>query len=146
MTKQDWEIVEKRLNCYHCSVDLMCDGYRVTLRLERVSNFKMAIKVYVNGWMKGEWLGFNGEASDEGLRFFPKRFKYLYTKKERDRYQKIPKKIRISLKIDIDKKYEYRGFWWGSFKLMKAHFIKNNKSIELVREGVTQALIKEHLS
>lgn len=113
---------------------LICDGYSVTLMLERVSKYKMGITVYVNGFLKVKWLGVGGdEPSDEGIRFYPIKSRYIHKRTTRDAYTKLSKQSKIALGWKINEKHTYRGVYWGSFKLMKSHFIKHNQSIELVR-------------
>ena len=66
----------KRLNSQLHSVDLKCDGYTVRLYLQRVQDLKLAIEVFVDGWVKGEWLT-NPDEHPES-KFFPCRYKYFY--------------------------------------------------------------------
>jgi len=130
MTPDDWTYVETRLRSLYSSVDLMCDGYRVTLTLRQVTPFKNAITVWVNGWLRGSWMSLE---SEEGRRFYPTHYRHYYRKAARDSLKKMSKRSRELLAPDYDKKYTYKQPMWGSFKLMKKHIIENNEKIELVR-------------
>lgn len=49
MKKEDWEKAKCRLRAPLGRVDLLCDGYSVTLVNECISMFRNGIAVYVNG-------------------------------------------------------------------------------------------------
>lgn len=53
MTSQEWKEVEKALQSLYSLVKLNCDGYEITLCLNRITQFKNAIVIYVNGVIKG---------------------------------------------------------------------------------------------
>ena len=53
MKKEDWEKAKSRLRAPLGQVDLLCDGYGVTLVNECISMFRNGIAVYVNGEMRG---------------------------------------------------------------------------------------------
>ncbi len=132
MTKDDWDVVEEALMTPYGSVTLLCDGYHVTCRLEPLGNFRLVIKVYVNGFFKFSWLGLlSGDPSEEGRRFFPVHSCYVYGRKQRASLKKMSSKTRKLLDINMDKKYERRNFYWTSFSRLKAHFTKNNQSIQI---------------
>lgn len=53
MKKEDWEKAKSRLRAPLGQVDLLCDGYSVTLVNECISMFRNGIAVYVNGEIRG---------------------------------------------------------------------------------------------
>ena len=55
MKKEDWEKAKSRLRAPLGQVDLLCDGYSVTLVNECISMFRNGIAVYVNGEIRGSW-------------------------------------------------------------------------------------------
>ena len=55
MKKEDWEKAKSRLRAPLGQVDLLCDGYSVTLINECISMFRNGIAVYVNGEIRGSW-------------------------------------------------------------------------------------------
>lgn len=131
MTEQEWDVVEKELQSLFCTVKLSIDGYEIGLHLTMVSNWKNAIMVYVNGKFEGKWLI---EDCEERKKFFAKSSYYIYNKKQRDAFQRISKKTKRTLTIDIYKKIYVYWPYWQNFAKMKAHFIKNNQSIERMAE------------
>ena len=54
MKKEDWEKAKSRLRAPLGQVDLLCDGYSVTLVNECISMFRNGIAVYVNGELVDE--------------------------------------------------------------------------------------------
>jgi hypothetical protein len=138
VNKGDWNICRERLGHFYGQVDLVCDGYRVTLRLERTGTMKLGIMVYVNGRFEPKWLF---EESEEGRRFLPVRRYHLWNSKNRTAFKKMSRKTLRLLKIDPDIMGESKGHCWGSFARMKAHFCKHNKSIEIAK--AEEATIRE---
>lgn len=134
MTDEQWGIVDERLQAQFCTVTLKCDDYKVELRLVQISQFKLAITVYVNGWLKGEWFK-TDNLSDEARRFFPTRYINYYSGEQKKIWKKMGKRLRKEHNININERYEYKGFHWTSFTALKRHFIANNKSIELIDEA-----------
>ena len=136
MTSQDWQEVEERLNHFYTFVELICDGYKVTLVLVRVTQFKNVIRIYVDGQIKGIWYT---EDCEERRRFFRPVSKYAHTQKEKAHLNKISKSLRRKMGpwYDPNKKYTYYLPSWTSFKTLKSHLIKNNSNIELILEDKT---------
>ena len=124
MTKKDWKYVEEELKGEFKTVRLNIDGYKVSLKLERVGLYKLGIMVYINGGFKEDWL----KECEISRRFLPKHTKRAFTKRDLKGFPKI----KIS---EMQKKtYEYCGFYWSSFNYMKRAFIHNNNNIELIKE------------
>lgn len=132
MTPQDWKEVEEKLKSFYDHVKLNCDGYEVTFILRRLSQFKNAIQMYVNGYMKGVWIL---EDCEERRRFIRPIKRYLHSPKGRARLKKFPKRWRKESKL-LDPDAVVVGYlpYWTSFKSLKSHLIKNNQSITLIRE------------
>jgi hypothetical protein len=133
MNNADWKEVEKRLGLQFHPVELMCDGYRLYLELQRVSNLRLAITFHINGWFRGKWMI---EDCEERRRFFPVSFRSIYGQKRKNWYKSWPKWMLRDLKIDLNEKHAVYGVSWSSFTSLKRHLIKNNNSIEMFREGL----------
>lgn len=126
MNKEEWEKVEKSLfGCFE-KVVLLIDGFEVTVVVEPYTALKNVFTVYVNGSWKGKWLS---EDCEERRRFYQKHTKNLLSRKDQKRLAREKKAIRDAVGKTT---YDWYTPYWTSFKSMKAHFIKNNKSIELV--------------
>ena len=129
MTKEDWAYVEETVKRLYKIVKLNCDGYILSLRLRRVDVYKLAICVYVNSKLRGDWILNDCE---ERRRFFKRTQKSILSASGMKIFRKLSKK----------KQEEWRGSYfydiylpyWTSFRSLKKHLIENNKSIELVKE------------
>jgi hypothetical protein len=134
MAEEDWAEIEKKLGFPWGRVKLMCDGYELTIDVQMVKPLRYMLMVYVNGIFRGEWLLTDGE---ERRRFMREHRACALKKKERDFWkknnQRLPKKLRV---LDPDRKFSWWEPLWSSFKQLKAHLIKNNKEISLVRDEI----------
>ncbi len=125
MTQEDWKQVEEKLSWPYGVAILHCDGYRLTLQVKQ-DKMRLVILFYVDGWFKGEWLLNDCE---ERRRFCRPQERYIHPAKMR-----TPKLIKIHKKYGWplpDKKITSYWPWWNNFKTLKAHLIKNNKSVEI---------------
>ena len=133
LTKEQKEFILNQLTSQFSRVDLLCDGFEVQLKLERVQNLKLAIGVYVNGWMKGSWL-LKPEDYKES-KFLPVRTKSAYSPKKkqeiikafgkREAYKSFPK---------LDAKIEIKSSYFNTARSALSHLIKVSDSIELLTE------------
>ncbi|MBQ7232790.1 MAG: hypothetical protein IJX07_06195 [Bacillales bacterium] len=129
MTKEEWkQVSEAAESLFRCSV-LNVDGYELTICLVRVSAYKNAIAIYVNGVFKDKWLA---DDCEERKRFVQRRKRRLITGKE---YAKMVRGMKKKDKEDFDKRniYEVYQTHWSSFGALKKHLIANNESIELIK-------------
>lgn len=135
LTKEQWAAIEKQLAGYFGRVELRCDGYQVVAAVEQIGPLKQGIVVYVNGWMKGEWM--KGEA-EEAKKFHCEMKRYLYPAKQRDEAKKKLKSRRL---IDQLRDW-YAGVagksvstwapYWTDAKAFTRHLRKTCTDIELV--------------
>lgn len=135
ITKEQWDKVEKDLQSQWKTVTLKCDGYEVSLSLGQVYKMKLGILVRVNGWFKGAWLINKDKPAEEARRFLQSRYIYRYGVKDKKLYKQLGKKYMKEHSIDLGARMEFKSFYWSSFAALKRHFIKNNKSIELIEES-----------
>lgn len=62
-------------------VELMCDGFKVALSVERAKKLNYRVMVYVDGCFKGEWL--NPTKTFPEQKFYNRTESFLYTPKQR---------------------------------------------------------------
>ncbi|MDT0496499.1 hypothetical protein RM530_03850 [Algiphilus sp. W345] len=136
MTPADWTQFEAQLAHAYGSARLRVDGYDLSLQVQRIKGLRYEITVYVNGWMKGEWLT---QDCEERRRFLRPVTTYLHTPKERARMKQTKAQERLvrSIGIDPDKKGTYYVPWWTSAKALRRHLIAHNESIEWIKEDAT---------
>lgn len=129
MKKEDWEKAKSRLRAPLGQVDLLCDGYSVTLVNECISMFRNGIAVYVNGEIRGSWFV---QDCEERRRFIPQKETSLMTRKPIAAYNKIPKKDRGPLKKFREETFTAYQTHWTNWQALVKHFEANNADIRLV--------------
>lgn len=132
MNKSEWDRAKDQLQQgWPCGlVTLVADGYEVTLRLQPVDLMKNGILVFVNGQFKGKWLF---EDCEERRRFLPQREKPVMSRKERARWNKLPKRRKAELAsvVDPDRTYTVYDTHWTSWNALVKHFEAHNTDIRI---------------
>ena len=132
MTREEWESVKNALNSLYSTVKLDCDGYELTLRLERLENMKLSITTYINGTFRLEWMD-NNKPCEEQRRFLCKKTKRKkYYNDKLPEWKRLPKKVQKEIMESCT--HEYVSYWpyWKSFSALKKHLIANNREIKLL--------------
>lgn len=133
LSKEQKAFIIKELNNQMSVIKLNCDGFEVSLSLERVQNFKLAIGLYVNGFMKGSWIIRPDDYHES--KFLPIRTKSKYSPKIKQQIIKIWGKRRAYKEYpDLDEKIEYKGSHFSSARSALNHLNKVSESIELLTE------------
>ncbi len=130
-TEEQWKIVEEKLFGCFGMVKLLIDGYEVLLMIHRIGKMQLAIAVYINGQIKGEYLD---KGSEESRRFYFLKKRYVMSLKYRQKVKRLSKRVREGLILHEDDVVTYYYPWWTSFKSLRRHLIKNNESIELMED------------
>lgn len=105
LTKEQKDELAQKLNSPWGSVKLLCDGYTITLNVERVKALSYRVVTYVNGEWRGEWFSAKQE--------FPEQ-KFLHKKVVPNCKPAERKKIEKAL----GKRYVSKDpFWSGSFTM-----------------------------
>ena len=132
--KDQWAEIEKLLDRMYCSVYLLCDGYLVEATLRRVAKNNLAIEIYVNGYIRGEWFGLFDkpeDMSEETRRFYMPRQKKKYSAKELKFYEKFYGK-RVCRKKGMYDSWIIPKSHWRSAKSFIAHLKKHNSDIRVI--------------
>ena len=131
MTETDWNSVRNAVERYPNRAALLIDGYRVELLLQAIDPYRSEITVFVNGRIKTEWaLGQTEEGREIRRRFyFPSQKCFVQKpkgkpgKKEQQIYREMKEKLTVTTYLPF----------WKSFSRLKAHLIRNNTHIEIMR-------------
>ena len=133
MDKKDWDKAKERLYLPLGRVNLVADGYLVTLQKVPVGDmFHNGIEVFVNGKFEGKWLF---EDCEERRRFIAQKTVPLMNRKQIAEYNKAPKKVRCVLKELREAKTVVYDVYWTNWNALVKHFEANNRDIHLVEEG-----------
>lgn len=134
MSPEEWVEVEENLKNFYSIVELDCDGYKVSLLLERITQFKNGIVVYIDGKMKYDYLANDCE---ERRRFFRPKHSMLLPKKQQEKMRKIYRTKKEREEFENSMKYTSYSPYWTSFRSLKNHFVKGNKMIKLLKKENT---------
>lgn len=132
MTADEWKKAEQMLRPPYGHAKFLIDGYNVIVEMQLTSSTKFSFVVFVDGVFKGEWLT---EDCDIRRRFCYKGRRTLLTSKKKDEFIKKFGKQEYNRFIKENPELCYVTFYspyFGSFRTLKQHFIKNNTSITLV--------------
>lgn len=129
MTKEDWEYAEKELSSIFGRVEFIIDGYNVAVCCKPETPRHYVLMVYIDGIFEWKWAT---DDCDIRRRFCSRHTKCYIDQKQRNRLKRERKAFREEVKKMMT--FEYFLPYWNSFRMMKAHFIKNNTSIELVKK------------
>lgn len=128
MTKEEWIKAETALSSIYGRVDLLIDGYNVSVVCLPYKSLRQVLMIYINGEFKTKWCL---EDCEERRRFCFKSKKCLLNSRERTKLKREKKSIREAVKKQMTTYIYYPH--WHSFRTLKNHLLKNNSSIELVR-------------
>ncbi|MHA3079529.1 hypothetical protein [Acinetobacter sp. ANC 5502] len=132
LSKEQKAFILEKLNHQYSSVKVKCNGYEISLCLERVAKTKLAINVYVDGFFKSVWL-FKPDEHIES-KFYPTLYKSYYSAKQKAELTKIWGKREVKKRCDLDVKYEYKLPFFNSARSALNHLIKVSDSIDLITE------------
>ena len=133
ISDQQWKQIEEKLENFYTSVELDCDGYRLTLRLERISTYNNAITVYIDGKWDGRMILHDCE---ERRRFFCPSPRRRYKK---GTFKGIRKETLKRWGVDPERTFTLYRPYWTSFKRLRRHLESNNATIILIEEKRTEA-------
>jgi len=128
-TKEQWGKIEKALTRLYSSVIMQIDGFKVNMGLRQLSTYKNGVVVLLNNELKGEWFT---DESPERTKFYRPVVHNMWTRKTQIAAVKRYGKREAKKQGYLDQRTGY-SFFWGSFPRLKAHLIKNNENIELVK-------------
>lgn len=110
-------------------VDLMCDGYRVTLSVERAKGMTYRVMTYANGEFKGLWCSPSSEAPES--KFMRKLVRPVYSLGHKRKLEKILGKRAVQK----DPKYSATHTWywpdWASGKAAVSHLCRVCDSVQI---------------
>ena len=125
MTNEEWQRVEEQLTPPFGMARLNIDGYTVTIVTVKEKPLHYCLGIYVDGEIRMEWMNQDCEIR---RKFYRCSIGSLLDAKGMQMLKKEKKSVRE--KVLKSCAYEYYTPYWGSFKTLKSHLIKNCTSIE----------------
>lgn len=110
--------------------DLMCDGYRVTLSVERAKGMPYRVMTYVNGRFEGAWM-FPKEECQEA-KFMRKVVRLVCSPKHKREMEKIMGKRRVAKDPYYSKTLTHYMPDWASGKAALSHLCKVCDSVQVI--------------
>ena len=130
-TRQEWSEIKNKLKSLYDTVYLRCDEYHVSLKLERINQFKNGIVVYINGFWHAKWLI---DKTEEAERFFQLKSKAALPTKQLRALERTCGKRWCRKKGYYERLEYYDAPYWKSFNSLKRHLMANNDNIEVIYE------------
>lgn len=137
LTKEQWAEIESRLSFPFGEVNLIADGYRLTLQVQSFAALRQVIVVFVDGIRKHEW--YKGEAT-EAKKFCRESRRWLFGAKDRENAKKKLKQRRLDPYLRKWYKETAESFsttwmpYWPTPKPLIRHLRKTCTSVELVEK------------
>lgn len=138
LTKEQWKQIEQQLSGPFGRVELKADGYALALKVEGAGPLKQCIMVYVNGWVRGEWVKGGCPEADKFCRI---KRSHVWSAKHRARAEQELKKRRLDACLR-DHYERVAGSvvtawlpYWTSPASLARHLRKTCADVEIVELG-----------
>lgn len=139
-TKEQWELIIQNLSGLFGSVNLLADGYKLTVRRTLTGKNTLGSVVFVNGEVKGLWMVShklsekNPAVPEEARRFYQPRARSMWSQKQRRNAEKAFGK-KCAREHGYYEKILFYSPCWQSATALKRHLLKNNTNITLIKEA-----------
>lgn len=130
LTKEQKQVLIDELGIPYASVNLLCDGYRITLSVTRTTQLAFRVVTYVNGFWEGKWM-FGSEIYPE-QKFLNRRERAVVTPKQKAQAEKVFGKRAVAKDPWYSKKIVTYDVSWASGKAAIDHLCRVCESIEIV--------------
>jgi hypothetical protein len=130
ISKEQWQEIENTLSRSYGIVNLICDGFPLTLEVQRIAPLKYGIFFFVEGIFLGKWLLNDCE---ERRRFCRPVEGFVFDAKLRNSLINIygGKRAPKAKVEEINRKFTAYQCAWTNAKALCRHLRKNNLNIQL---------------
>ncbi|MYM80559.1 hypothetical protein GTP44_01110 [Duganella sp. FT50W] len=140
LSKQQKEDLIKELSLPWGSVNLMCDGYLVSLNVERKTAMTFRVYTYVNGLMKAAWVIGSNPAPEQ--KFLRQSVRPNLSPAKRSKMEKALGKRHVSKDPYFSGSYTIYLPDWSTGKAAINHLCKVCESITIPSKAEAQAIIE----
>ncbi len=145
MTPAQWKALQGQLNHPYGFAQLMVDGYKITLQVERKSakSMKYEIALYINGkidFMHGK------DDCEERRRFWRKTVRRVFSPaKKASILQGFGKRdaARLTKQMNLDRTFDFYVPWFSTFASLKTQLTKNNQDIQIHTEPAQDFVVTQ---
>lgn len=123
LTKEQWQDVEEKLSGFFGSVKFSLGEREITVVRGLVEKDRLGFAVYIDGFIKGEWMNLSGEEMKEPLitKVWCPRVIKLYKPSEKAKIiKRLGKRRAKEWYPDLDKQRVYFTPHFGSFRSLKS--------------------------
>jgi hypothetical protein len=144
-TKAQFDKLKEKLSSVYSSEYLLIDGYIISAHATQVG-MRVKIVIYVNGWIKGEWLWRGNEEDLERMPELTKRFHCLKSVGQSPSYIKNIEKFfgkKGAKEQGVYKKHYYTSEMFSTAGAFITHIKKHNDSIQILTSDEYIAALSE---
>lgn len=133
LSKADWAAVEKELSVPYGGVKLLADGHAISLNVVPIKKLRFSIGVYIDGWIKGEWMKVDSEI---GAKFWhPCKMQLFSARDFAEMRRKFGKRYENEMRKKHPPKLCLYSPHWPSVTAFRRHIAKTCRDIRLVSVG-----------
>ncbi len=126
--EQKTELAERLTSPWGC-VELLCDGYRIALQVQRAKGMTYRVVTFVNGEWKGLWC--SGKAEHPEQKFLNKKTHRACTPSYKAKMEKIFGKRAVAKDPYYSKTFVTYDLSWPSGKAAINHLCRVCESVEI---------------
>ena len=134
LTKEQKQELIDKLALPWGRVNLLCDGYRITLAVQQVSPLKYRVVTYINGVLEGKWM--IAEKSYPEQKFLNRKERPLAKPSEKAKAEKAFGKRAVAKDPWWSKTFVSYDVTWASGKQVIHHLCRVSESIEILPDEV----------
>lgn len=129
LTKEQKDRLIEDLDHPWGNAELICDGYRITLQVERIKPLVFRVVTYINGQWRGEWSLGNKEFPEQ--KFLNKKTHRASTPSFKAKMEKIMGKRAVAKDPYYNKTFFTYDISWPSGKAAINHLCRVCESVEI---------------
>lgn len=129
LTKEQKDRLIEDLDHPWGNAELICDGYRITLQVERIKPLVFRVVTYINGQWRGEWSLGNKEIPEQ--KFLNKKTHRACTPSFKAKMEKIFGKRAVAKDPYYNKTFVTYDISWPSGKAAINHLCRVCESVEI---------------
>lgn len=131
LTKEQKADAIKKLDTPFGYLELACDGYRVTLQVQRAKGLRYRVMTYINGEFKGIWAQSSTPAPEQ--KFLNKVTKPLFIRAHKAKMEKVFGKRAVAKDPAYSKTISAYFPDWASGKAAINHLCKVCETIQVIQ-------------
>ena len=130
LTKEQKEMLAETLTTPWGGVELLCDGYRIALQVQRVKELTYRVTTFVNGKWEGKWM--SGKEAHPEQKFLNKKTHRACSPSFKAKMEKIMGKRAVAKDPYYSKTFITYDVSWASGKAAITHLCRVCESVEIV--------------